>query len=62
MNYMEEVLTPSTEVKMQVKPVEFNSNELQSKQQKNNLLRKTIQYGLKEYSIWGFTFLILLLF
>lgn len=60
MNYMEEVLTPSSEVKMQVKPAVFNSKELESKQQKNNLLRKTMQYGLKEYSIWGFTFLILL--
>jgi len=34
MNYMEEVLTPSSEVKMQVKPAVFNSKELESKQQK----------------------------
>lgn len=60
MNYMEEVLTPTKEVKVLVKPAVLNSNEQQLKQQKNSLLRKSIQYGLKEYSIWGITFLILL--
>lgn len=58
MDYMEEVLTPSLEAKKQVMPAVLNSNEQQSKQLNNILERKTNQYGLKEYSIWAFTFLI----
>lgn len=59
MNYTEEVFTTSAETKMHVTPTAFNANEQHPKQEKNNLLLKKIQYGIKEYSIWGFTFLIL---